>query len=116
MNLIDAVKSGRAFRRKDWISSGQWLQDDWAVCGKGSWNAYSMIRVRRSNVEVWLYHADYVANDWELEPSSEPQLKAWLISEHSANNYSVVFSERDLSNVDNHNTIRAEWLDQLEPL
>lgn len=90
MNLIDAIKSGRRYRRKNTL---YWMSRD----GHPS------------------YTADLVvADDWELEPLPAPKLKAWLVPYHwmrleggESTTRSVHYSEMGQPEWE-----RAPWLDE----
>ena len=53
MNIIEAIKSGRRFKRKDDII---WYSDK----------------------NLWIHYSDVLAEDWEIEPEPEPEEKIEL--------------------------------------
>lgn len=54
MTIIEALKSGKNFKRKVWVY--------WAS----------------SEHHTTFNHADVLADDWEIEPESKPKLKAYI--------------------------------------
>jgi len=58
MNIIEAVKSGRRFKRKHWDKSS------YLFANKNS----SLGTISRETGQIIFLESDILANDWEIEP------------------------------------------------
>lgn len=69
MNIIDAIKSGKRFRRKEWGDSSWWSDNCWFIADD------NMVRDMKGHSHIWDVE-DLTATDWEIE--SEPKkIKLW---------------------------------------
>ena len=95
MTIQEAIKSGKPFRRRDWVTTGQVATDIWFEADKPY--------LDEMNLEL----DDILADDWEVK-EEKSRLKAW-----------VTRSEQLVLTTDDREAIptdwtRAPWLDEPE--
>lgn len=93
MNLLDAIKTGRRFRRPYMACKNQ--------------DVYQWIE--NSNDKGWNYvilGSDILATDWEIEVV--PKSKAWMTDEGGF----IAFSDSDTITSTVGKQVRAPWLDE----
>lgn len=80
MNLIDAIKSGRRFRRKTWADIEP--EGNWCHIAKGA-DGEDEVQFMEGRPTFHAQVLDLTADDWEIEERKVEITKTQLIEAHS---------------------------------